>query len=59
VKDKFIDDETNDKKSIISDLVPGPQTYHVPRKPLNEKNSPSYSFGLRCFVEKSIIFILS
>lgn len=35
---------------------PGPTSYHVPRRPPNERISPSYTFGQRCFIEKSKYF---
>lgn len=31
---------------------PSPASYHIPRRPLNEKKSPMYTIGKRCFNEK-------
>jgi len=31
---------------------PSPASYHIPRRPLNEKKSPMFTIGKRCFNEK-------
>lgn len=40
------------EKSRLPDEEPSPASYHIPRRPLNEKNSPVYTIGKRCFNEK-------
>ena len=34
------------------DETPSPASYHIPRRPLNERNAPVFTIGKRCFVEK-------
>jgi hypothetical protein len=46
-----------DKKNLFDPTGPGPASYYVPRRPPNEKVSPSFSFGKRCLVEKSELVI--
>ena len=55
-KEKVItwDEATNARPPLRIDMEgPTPCTYTPRNKPLNETNSPSYSFGRRTFVEKS------
>ncbi len=37
---------------MLPEEDPSPATYHIPRQPLNEKNSPMFTIGKRCFNEK-------
>jgi hypothetical protein len=39
-------------RSVIPSEDPSPASYHLPRRPLNEKNSPMFTIGKRCFNEK-------
>ena len=38
---------------------PSPCSYVLPRKSCREKNAPAYTFGSRCFVEKSLSWLRS
>lgn len=51
------DDIFNYDKSKSDPSGPGPASYYVPRRPPQEKISPSYTFGRRCLVEKSILLL--
>jgi hypothetical protein len=35
---------------------PGPTNYSPRNKPLNETNSPAWTFGSKCFIEKGLIY---
>ena len=50
------DDIFNYDKSKSDPSGPGPASYYVPRRPPQEKISPSYTFGRRCLVEKSSFY---
>ncbi|XP_059145823.1 uncharacterized protein LOC131932952 [Physella acuta] len=47
------DEATNARPPLRIDMEgPGPCTYNPTKKPLNERNAPSYSFGTKCYPEK-------
>ena len=50
------EDIFNYDKRSFDPSGPGPASYYVPRRPLQEKVAPSFTFGKRCLVEKSKFF---